>query len=116
VAYADFVTALMALFIVLWMMNTIEKVKLAVRNTVVVSVNGRGPADRSARNRARHVFVSGDPTPTNAGVRLLKIHAATADPHAEQPGDGRAHRRASLTQEHSRQRLWQLGPGWRPRE
>jgi chemotaxis protein MotB len=89
VAYADFVTALMALFIVLWMMNAIDKVKLAVRgyfldprgytrqlgaglansgeglrvrhrivqalrqmpdfeavrNTVVVSLNGRRPAD-----------------------------------------------------------------------
>jgi len=30
VAYADFVTALMALFIVLWMMNTTEKVKQSI--------------------------------------------------------------------------------------
>src|SRR5215472_15873500 len=31
VAYADFVTALMALFIVLWMMNSNDKVKQSVR-------------------------------------------------------------------------------------
>src|ERR1700679_152908 len=30
VAYADFVTAMMSLFIVLWLMNTSEKVKQAV--------------------------------------------------------------------------------------
>src|SRR3977135_1355863 len=30
VAYADFVTAMMALFIVLWLMNSSEKVKKAV--------------------------------------------------------------------------------------
>ncbi len=127
VAYADFVTALMALFIVLWMMNASEKVKQAVRgyfldprgytrqlgaglansgeglrvdrrgvsdvrdrieqalrqmpdfeairNNVVVSVTGEGLRIDLLENEQGMFFVSGDPTPTNAGVRLLKTLA-----------------------------------------
>jgi chemotaxis protein MotB len=128
VAYADFVTALMALFIVLWMMNANEKVKQsvrgyfldprgytrrpgaglansgeglrldhrgvrdvqdrieqalrqmpdfeAIRNNVVVSVTGEGLRIDLLETEQGMFFVSGDPTPTSAGVRLLKTLAA----------------------------------------
>jgi chemotaxis protein MotB len=127
VAYADFVTALMALFIVLWMMNANDKVKQSVRgyfldprgytrhlgaglansgeglrvdhrgvrdvqdrieqalrqmpdfeamrNNVVVSVTGEGLRIDLLETEQGMFFVSGDPTPTSAGVRLLKTLA-----------------------------------------
>lgn len=127
VAYADFVTALMALFIVLWMMNANDKVKQsvrgyfldprgytrhlgagsadsgeglkvdrhsvhdvqerieqalrqmpdfeAIRNNVVVSVTGEGLRIDLLETEQGMFFVSGNPTPTAAGVRLLQTLA-----------------------------------------
>jgi chemotaxis protein MotB len=128
VAYADFVTALMALFIVLWMMNASERVKQSVRgyfrdprgytrqlgagsansgeglrvdrrgardiqdrielalhqmpdfetirSHVVVSVTGEGLRIDLLETEQGMFFISGNPTPTTAGVRLLETLAA----------------------------------------
>jgi chemotaxis protein MotB len=128
VAYADFVTALMALFIVLWMMNANERVKQSVRgyfldprgytrqlgagsansgeglrvdrssardiqdrieqalrqmpdfenirSHVVVSVTGEGLRIDLLETEQGMFFISGNPTPTTAGVRLLETLAA----------------------------------------
>ncbi len=125
VAYADFVTALMALFIVLWMMNSSARVKQSVqgyfrdplgytrrmgagaansgegltvsqqnvrsvqsqleaalkqmpdfhriRNNIMFSVTGEGLRIDLLENDQGMFFVSGDPDPTEAGERLLKV-------------------------------------------
>jgi chemotaxis protein MotB len=48
----------------------------AVRNNVVVSVTGEGLRIDLLETEQGMFFISGDPTPTNAGVRLLKTLAA----------------------------------------
>ncbi len=127
VAYADFVTALMALFIVLWMMNSGSKVKQSVqgyfrdpkgytrklgagaggsgeglpvdrrnvrgvqeqietvlrkmpefrsvRNNILFSVTGEGLRIDLLENEQGLFFVTGNPTPTNAGEHLLEVLA-----------------------------------------
>jgi len=127
VAYADFVTALMALFIVLWMMNSGTKVKQSVqgyfkdpkaytrklgagagssgeglpvdrknvhtvqdqiesalrkmpefrsiRNNILFSVTGEGLRIDLLENEQGLFFVTGNPTPTSAGERLLEVLA-----------------------------------------
>jgi chemotaxis protein MotB len=127
VAYADFVTALMALFIVLWMMNATEAVKHSVegyfrdprgytrtlgagaasqgeglrinkasvssvqqriedalrnlpnfqtiKKNVLVSVTGEGLRIDLMESEQGTFFVSGSPTPTPAGNRLLSVLA-----------------------------------------
>jgi chemotaxis protein MotB len=128
VAYADFVTALMALFIVLWMMNASRAVKHSVagyfrdprgytrtlgagvasqgeglpmdragvsnmqqrieeamrsvpnigklRNNIVVSVTGEGLRIDLLESEQGLFFVTGSPTPTPFGNRLLTALAA----------------------------------------
>jgi chemotaxis protein MotB len=127
VAYADFVTALMALFIVLWMMNTSTRVKESVsgyfrdprgytqkrgageansgeslrvdrttvdnirrqveaalhrapdfekiRNNVKFSVTGEGLRIDLLETEQGLFFITGSPTPTDAGSRLLSLLA-----------------------------------------
>jgi chemotaxis protein MotB len=127
VAYADFVTALMALFIVLWMMNASSRVKASVqgyfhdpraysrklgagaanageglaidrknihdiqhqieqalrkmpdfevfKKNVVFSVTGEGLRIDLLETEQGMFFVTGDPTPTAAGERLLHMLA-----------------------------------------
>ena len=127
VAYADFVTALMALFIVLWMMSSSAKVKQSVqgyfkdprayarklgagsvdsgeglpvsranirqiqtrieealrkmpdfaliRHNVVFSVTGEGLRIDLLETEQGMFFVTGNPLPTPAGERLLKVLA-----------------------------------------
>ena len=127
VAYADFVTALMALFIVLWMMNSGAKVKQSVsgyfkdpkgysrkvgagagssgegllvdqktargvqeqiqsvlrkmpefqrlRSNILFSVTGEGLRIDLLENEQGMFFVTGNPTPTAAGERLLEVLA-----------------------------------------
>jgi chemotaxis protein MotB len=128
VAYADFVTALMALFIVLWMMNASRAVKdsitgyfrdpraytrtlgagvasqgegltldhasvsnmqqrieealrsvpniVKLRKNIVVSVTGEGLRIDLLESEQGMFFVTGSPTPTPAGNRLLTALAA----------------------------------------
>jgi chemotaxis protein MotB len=128
VAYADFVTALMALFIVLWMMSASRAVQQSVRgyfrdprgytrtlgagvagqgeglpldhtgvtnmqkriedalrsvpnigklrNNIVVSVTGEGLRIDLLETEKGMFFVTGSPTPTPAGTRLLTALAA----------------------------------------
>jgi chemotaxis protein MotB len=128
VAYADFVTALMALFIVLWMMSATDTVKHSVegyfrdprgytrtlgagaasqgeglridkssvsgvqqriedalrslpnfqkiRKNVLVSVTGEGLRIDLMESEQGTFFISGSPTPTPAGTRLLSALAA----------------------------------------
>jgi len=128
VAYADFVTALMALFIVLWMANATSKVKASVagyfrdprgytqklgagpanageslalhtrspedirrqieqalrqmpefqkiQSHVKMSVTGEGLRIDLMESEQGMFFVSGSPTPTNAGGRLLQVLGA----------------------------------------
>jgi chemotaxis protein MotB len=128
VAYADFVTALMALFIVLWMMNASDAVKHSVegyfrdprgytqtlgagaasqgeglridratvndvqkrieealrslpnfqriKKNVLVSVTGEGLRIELMESEQGTFFVSGSPTPTPAGNRLLSVLAS----------------------------------------
>ncbi|MCC6586017.1 MAG: OmpA family protein [Bryobacterales bacterium] len=125
VAYADFVTALMALFIVLWMMNASAAVKeniqgyfrdprgyskaigagsggageglsidkhsvrdvqnqieLALRSmpefqrlrdNVLISVTGEGLRIDLVENEQGMFFLTGDPTPTDAGAKLMRM-------------------------------------------
>ena len=125
VAYADFVTALMALFIVLWLMNASAKVKQSVQgyfrdplgytrklgagaansgeglaisqqnvrnvqsqietalrqmpefqrihNNIMFSVTGEGLRIDLLENDQGMFFVTGNPEPTEAGERLLKV-------------------------------------------
>jgi chemotaxis protein MotB len=127
VAYADFVTALMALFIVLWMMNASTSVKHSVegyfrdprgysktlgagfanageglavdhtsvagvqrriqealrrmpdfhqiRKNIVMSVTGEGLRIDLLESEKGTFFVTGSPTPTAAGDRLLTVLA-----------------------------------------
>lgn len=127
VAYADFVTALMALFIVLWMMNSSRKVKQSVsgyfhdpkgyarqleqgsagpggkpqppaeavksiqsqieealkkmpefqkiRNNILLSVTPEGLRIDLLESEQGMFFVTGNPTPTPAGERLLEVLA-----------------------------------------
>ncbi len=127
VAYADFVTALMALFIVLWMMNSSQKVKESIsgyfhdprgytrklgagpasreegipvsqhnvadlqkqiqqalaqmpdfkklQNNVKFSVTGEGLRIDLLETEQGLFFVSGSPSPTPAGERLLRMLA-----------------------------------------
>ena len=51
VAYADFVTAMMSLFIVLWLMNSSEKIKKAVAGLLQRS-QGNGDPDGHDDERA----------------------------------------------------------------
>ncbi|HLI84357.1 MAG TPA: flagellar motor protein MotB [Bryobacteraceae bacterium] len=128
VAYADFVTALMALFIVLWMMNATEAVKHSVEGyfrdprgytrtlgagaasqgeglridkasvssvqrriedalrslpnfqkiskNILMSVTGEGLRIDLMESEQGTFFISGSPTPTPAGTRLLSALAA----------------------------------------
>ena len=52
VAYADFVTAMMALFIVLWLLSASEKVQKAVGG-YFLDPSGKGPANREHQLRVR---------------------------------------------------------------
>ena len=128
VAYADFVTALMALFIVLWMMNSSNAVKQSItgyfrdpkgysrqhgagpanageglpvhtanldrvrqqiqealrampdfqkmRDHVALSVTGEGLRIDLLETEQGMFFVTGSPSPTDAGARLLRALAA----------------------------------------
>src|SRR5579862_7853454 len=66
VAYADFVTAMMSLFIVLWLMNSSKPIKEAVAGyfrdpagtTKLVGGNGKGPGQSSADGAADTLTVS----------------------------------------------------------
>lgn len=68
VAYADFVTAMMSLFIVLWLMNTSKPIKEAVAgyfrdpagSTKLAGGNGRGPAQTPGEGSADSVTLSKD--------------------------------------------------------
>lgn len=125
VAYADFVTALMALFIVLWMMNASAAVKENIQGyfrdprgfsktggagnggageglsvdkhsvrevqnqieqalrqmpefqrlseNVMVSVTGEGLRIDLMENEQGMFFLTGDPTPTDAGAHLMRL-------------------------------------------
>lgn len=128
VAYADFVTALMALFIVLWMMNASTSVKHSIQGyfrdprgytktlgagvanqgealsvnrknidsiqrriedalhsmpnfqslqkNILVSVTGEGIRIELLETEKGMFFVTGSPTPTAAGTKLLSVLAA----------------------------------------
>src|SRR5579872_5541482 len=66
VAYADFVTAMMALFIVLWLMNTSKPVKEAVAGyfrdpsgtTKLPGGNGKGPSESPGEGPTESLTVS----------------------------------------------------------
>ncbi len=68
VAYADFVTAMMALFIVLWLMNTSKPIKEAVAGyfndpagtSNNVGGNGKGPAEGAGQGPVDSLTVSKD--------------------------------------------------------
>ncbi len=68
VAYADFVTAMMALFIVLWLMNTSKPIKEAVAGyfndpagtSSSTGGNGKGPAEGAGQGAADSLTVSKD--------------------------------------------------------
>ena len=53
VAYADFVTAMMALFIVLWLMNTSKQVQEAVGGYFKDRRGHRSWSNRTCKDRAR---------------------------------------------------------------
>src|SRR5271157_2094705 len=68
VAYADFVTAMMSLFIVLWLMNTSKPIKEAVAGyfrdpagtTKLQGGNGKGPGQSAGEGLTDSVTVSKD--------------------------------------------------------
>jgi chemotaxis protein MotB len=68
VAYADFVTAMMSLFIVLWLMNTSKPIKEAVAGyfndpagtTKLAGGNGKGPGQSAAEAPADSLTLSKD--------------------------------------------------------
>src|SRR5579872_2545993 len=68
VAYADFVTAMMSLFIVLWLMNSSKPIKEAVAGyfrdpagtTKLTGGNGKGPGEASGEGLTDSVTLSKD--------------------------------------------------------
>src|ERR1017187_8674429 len=81
VAYADFVTAMMALFIVLWLMSADEKVKAQISaffnhptgngNQMGTDAAGKGHAIELPKTEAGMFFESGRPLPSATGTELL---------------------------------------------
>src|ERR1035441_4334690 len=80
VAYADFVTAMMALFIVLWLMSAEEKVEQALKampnfrdmkEHIEMTVTADGLRIELLETEAGMFFESGRPMPTASGAELL---------------------------------------------
>src|SRR5216683_402712 len=79
VAYADFVTALMALFIVLWIVNTNQAVRHAVsgyfKDQVEMTITNEGLRIELLETDKGVFFESGSPHPTRFGQELMELLA-----------------------------------------